>query len=264
MSPKGKDPILSSVGVTVEFGGLKALDDFNLEVGRGSITALIGPNGAGKTTFFNCLTGIYRPSRGNLVFAPEHDHTISLKGMSPDRVTTMGIARTFQNIRLFNNLTVLENVLIACHARMKAGLFGALFRDKKTMAEERRMTDFSHNLLAHYGLGESVNDLAKNLPYGDQRRLEIVRALATRPKLLLLDEPAAGLNTQETQELDVLIKLVRDELNLSVLLIEHDMNLVMSVSERIHVMVYGRLIAEGTPEEIQRNPEVVKAYLGED
>jgi branched-chain amino acid transport system ATP-binding protein len=262
--PLVQDPVLTTHGLTMIFGGLTAIDDVNLDIERNSITALIGPNGAGKTTFFNCLTGIYPPTRGKIVFLPEKDRTITLKGLTPDRVTTLGIARTFQNIRLFNNLTVLENVLIACHTRMKAGLIGALLRDKKTMAEEKAMVEFSHDLLVRYGLGHAVNDLARNLPYGDQRRLEIVRALAIRPKLLLLDEPAAGLNITETKDLEQLIRLVRERENLSILLIEHDMSLVMSVSTRVYVMEYGLLIAAGAPEAIQKDPVVIKAYLGED
>ncbi len=262
-------PIIETRGVTMIFGGLVALDEVDFQVATGSITALIGPNGAGKTTFFNCLTGIYTPTRGSVTFnAPLREgrggRLVSLAGLSPDRITTLGVARTFQNIRLFNNLTVLENVLIGCHSRMKAGLFGALFRDKKTMAEEREMAEYSYHLLDSYGLGAAANDLAKNLPYGAQRRLEIVRALATRPALLLLDEPAAGLNIGETRELEDLIHLVRDRENLSILLIEHDMSLVMSISEKIYVMEYGRLIARGAPEEIKSDPRVIKAYLGEE
>ena len=251
------------------FGGLVALDSVDFQVNKGSITALIGPNGAGKTTFFNCLTGIYTPTRGNITFnSPASDQNnsraVPLRGLSPDKVTTLGVARTFQNIRLFNNLTVLENVLIGCHCRMKAGLFGALFRNRRTREEERDMTEFSYQLLVRYGLGHAVNDLAKNLPYGDQRRLEIVRALATRPRLLLLDEPAAGLNIGETKELEELIHLIRDREDLSILLIEHDMSLVMSISEKVYVMEYGRVIASGPPEAIKNNPEVIKAYLGEE
>ena len=266
-----KAPIIETAGVTMVFGGLVALDNVNFQVDRGSITALIGPNGAGKTTFFNCLTGIYTPTRGEITYVgpppekPEADYqAVSVKGLSPDKVTTLGVARTFQNIRLFNNLTVLENVLIGCHCRMKAGLLGALMRDKKTMAEERNMAEFSYRLLDAYGLGAAVNDLAKNLPYGAQRRLEIVRALATRPSLLLLDEPAAGLNINETRELEDLIHLIRDREKLSILLIEHDMSLVMSISEKVYVMEYGRVIAQGPPEEIKSNPQVIKAYLGEE
>lgn len=260
----GRRPIIKTNKVSMIFGGLVALDEVDFEVARSSITALIGPNGAGKTTFFNCLTGIYVPTRGDITFAPDEGRPVSLKGLSPDKVTTKGVARTFQNIRLFNNLTVLENVLIGCHCRMKAGLFGALFRDRKTMAEERAMAEYSYNLLDRYGLGAAVNDLAKNLPYGAQRRLEIVRALATRPKLLLLDEPAAGLNIGETRELEDLIRLIREREDLSILLIEHDMNLVMSISEQIYVMEYGRLIAKGEPEKIKNDPKVIKAYLGEE
>ncbi|MDR2444304.1 MAG: ABC transporter ATP-binding protein [Deltaproteobacteria bacterium] len=246
------------------FGGLIALDRVDLKVERNSITALIGPNGAGKTTFFNCLTGIYPPTRGAITYQPEKDRQINLKGLAPDRVTQLGLARTFQNIRLFNNLTVLENVLIGCHCRMKAGLFGALLRNRKTMAEEKAFIDFSYDLLVRYGLQASVNELAKNLPYGAQRRLEIVRALATVPKVLLLDEPAAGLNINETNELGALIENIRSQEKLSILLIEHDMNLVMKASHTIYVMDYGKLIAVGAPSEIRQNPAVIKAYLGEE
>ncbi|UQZ91201.1 ABC transporter ATP-binding protein [Deltaproteobacteria bacterium Smac51] len=260
--------IIETQDVSMIFGGLVALDEVNFRVEKGSITALIGPNGAGKTTFFNCLTGIYTPTRGRILFkAPQPeggDQVVPLRGLSPDKVTTLGVARTFQNIRLFNNLTVLENVLIGCHCRMKAGLWGALFRDKNTMAEENAMAEYSYQLLEKYGLSRAVNDLAKNLPYGDQRRLEIVRALATRPSLLLLDEPAAGLNINETRELKDLIHLIRDRENLSILLIEHDMSLVMSISEKVYVMEYGRVIAQGGPLEIKNDPAVIKAYLGEE
>ncbi|MDR2199355.1 MAG: ABC transporter ATP-binding protein [Deltaproteobacteria bacterium] len=248
----------------MDFGGLTALDQVSLTVERGSITALIGPNGAGKTTFFNCVTGIYKPGSGSIFFLPEKEKRISLGGLRPHKAAQLGIGRTFQNIRLFNTLTVLENVLIGCHARMRAGLWGALFRDRKTMEEERRMTDLSYAILERYGLQARVNDPAGSLPYGEQRRLEIARALASGPSLLLLDEPAAGLNNQETLELADLIRHIRRDEKLSVLLIEHDMSLVMNVSERINVLDYGRLIASGTPEEIRKNPDVVRAYLGED
>jgi branched-chain amino acid transport system ATP-binding protein len=257
------DPILETSDLGMVFGGLVALDMVDLKVERGSITALIGPNGAGKTTFFNCLTGIYTPTRGKIVLHPEAGRDISLKGLTPDRVTQLGLARTFQNIRLFNNLTVLENVLIGCHCRMRAGLLGALLRDHKTRAEEKAFADLSYRLLVRYGLKRFVNELAKNLPYGQQRRLEIVRALATAPKALLLDEPAAGLNINETIELSELIKAVRRDEDVSILLIEHDMSLVMSVSQTIYVMDYGRLIARGDPEAIRKDPAVIKAYLGE-
>ncbi|MDR2945322.1 MAG: ABC transporter ATP-binding protein [Candidatus Adiutrix sp.] len=268
MSDLSPSSILETQGVSMIFGGLVALDDVNFQVEQGSITALIGPNGAGKTTFFNCLTGIYTPTKGQVLFAAQgsdgHRTVKPLRGLSPDKITGLGMARTFQNIRLFNNLTVLENVLIGCHCRMKAGLFGALFRDKSTRDEEKAMAEYSYQLLVKYGLGSVVNDLAKNLPYGDQRRLEIVRALATGPKLLLLDEPAAGLNINETRELEDLIHLIRERENLSILLIEHDMSLVMSVSEKVYVMEYGRVIAQGKPDEIKNNPAVIKAYLGEE
>ena len=247
----------------MSFGGLLALDQMDFQIGAGSITALIGPNGAGKTTFFNCLTGIYTPTSGTITLN-QPSGPRPLHGLRPDQVTTLGLARTFQNIRLFNDLTVLENVLIGCHCRMKAGLLGALFRDRKTRIEERAMAEFSYQLLDCYGLGGAANELAKNLPYGAQRRLEIVRALATRPSLLLLDEPAAGLNIGETRELENLIHMIRERENLSVLLIEHDMSLVMSISEQIYVMEYGRVIARGTPELIRNDPRVIKAYLGEE
>ncbi len=263
LAAPGASPLLATGEMTMSFGGLTALDNVSIEIERGSITALIGPNGAGKTTFFNCITGIYQPTSGTISYAPEAaEATISLVGLAPDKITRLGLARTFQNIRLFNNLTVLENVLIGCHCRMKAGLFGALFRDQKTRNEERQMAEFSYHLLADYGLADHVNSVAKNLPYGAQRRLEIVRALATRPKLLLLDEPAAGLNIAETEELKEFIHLLREREKLTVLLIEHDMSLVMSISEAVYVMEYGRLIASGAPDEIKTNPAVIKAYLG--
>ncbi len=264
-----RPPIIETRGVSKTFGGLVALDEVDFQVEEGSITALIGPNGAGKTTLFNCLTGIYQPTRGLIILRRPPDPgepplTATLNNLRPDQITTLGLARTFQNIRLFNNLTVLENVLIGCHPKMKAGLWGALLRTRQTRAEERAMAEFSMRLLEKYGLGAAANHLAKNLPYGDQRRLEIIRALATGPRLLLLDEPAAGLNIAETEALDDLIRLIRERENLSILLIEHDMNLVMSVSEKVWVMEYGRLIAAGSPEEVKNDPVVIRAYLGEE
>jgi branched-chain amino acid transport system ATP-binding protein len=261
-------PIIETRRLSKTFGGLVALDEVDFQVETGSITALIGPNGAGKTTLFNCLTGIYPPTRGDTILHLSEGtgaaRQETLNNLRPDQITTLGLARTFQNIRLFNNLTVLENVLIGCHPRMKAGLWGALLRTKKTRAEERAMAEYSMYLLEKYGLGAAANDLAKNLPYGDQRRLEIIRALATGPRLLLLDEPAAGLNLAETGALDDLIRLRRERENLSILLIEHDMSLVMSVSEKVWVMEYGRLIAKGAPSEIKNDPVVIRAYLGEE
>jgi len=256
-------PLLEIKGLTMDFGGIRALDHLDLQVNRGEIVALIGPNGAGKTTFFNCLTGIYKPTSGDLLLTPPGQETRRLNGLKPNKVTQQGLARTFQNIRLFPNMTVLENVMIGRHCRTRAKVLGAIFRDRKTVAEEKAIVARSLEILDKMGLGEVINEFAKNLPYGAQRRLEIARALATEPLLLLLDEPAAGMNPQETAELDGLITAIRDE-GLSILLIEHDMKLVMSLSDHIFVMDYGRKIAEGKPEEIRNNPAVIKAYLGED
>ncbi|WP_456385907.1 ABC transporter ATP-binding protein [Desulfolithobacter sp.] len=256
-------PILEVTGLTMDFGGIRALDSLDLQVREGEIVALIGPNGAGKTTFFNCLTGIYKPTGGDLLLTPPGRKTRRLNGLKPNRITQQGLARTFQNIRLFPNMTVLENVMIARHCRTRAKVLGAIFRDRRTREEERRIVELSYSILEKMGLESWVNEFAKNLPYGAQRRLEIARALATEPILLLLDEPAAGMNPQETKELDDLISEIRDD-GLSILLIEHDMKLVMSLSDHIFVMDYGKKIAEGTPEEIRTNPDVIKAYLGED
>jgi branched-chain amino acid transport system ATP-binding protein len=249
----------------MSFGGLKALDGIDLYVERGEIVALIGPNGAGKTTFFNCISGIYAPTEGDIfIMKPQAGTAKRINGLKPNQVTSKGLARTFQNIRLFQNMTVLENVMMGRHVRTNAGIAGAIFRNRKTRDEEKQIVERSYGIIKKIGLAYYVNECAKNLPYGAQRRLEIARAIATEPFLLLLDEPAAGMNPQETKELDMLIQRIRDEENISILLIEHDMKLVMSISERIYVVDYGKKIAEGTPEEIKINPEVIKAYLGED
>lgn len=257
------EPILSVRGLTMEFGGIRALDKLDLQIYPGQIAALIGPNGAGKTTFFNCLTGIYTPTAGELHLSPPEQPGRRLNGLKPNRVTEAGLARTFQNIRLFPGMTVLENVMIGRHCRTRAKIFGAILRNPGTRKEEKETVDISMALLAKVGLADAADEFARNLPYGAQRRLEIARALATEPLLLLLDEPAAGMNPQETQKLIGLIRSIRDE-GLSILLIEHDMKLVMSLSDYIFVVDYGRKIAEGTPEEVRINPMVIKAYLGEE
>jgi branched-chain amino acid transport system ATP-binding protein len=259
------EPILNVKQLTMNFGGLRALDKVDLDVHQGEIVALIGPNGAGKTTFFNCITGMYAPSGGDvLISAPKNGRTQRINGIKPNKVTEKGLARTFQNIRLFHNMTVLENVMIGCHCRMKAGILGAVLRGVSTRREEKAVIQKSYSILEKIGLEKYVNDFAKNLPYGAQRRLEIARAMATDPFMLLLDEPAAGMNPHETQDLDELIIRIRENEGISILLIEHDMKLVMSLSDRIFVMDYGKKIAQGTPAEIRKNPAVIKAYLGEE
>jgi branched-chain amino acid transport system ATP-binding protein len=250
--------------MSMDFGGLRAVDRLDLEIHRGEIVALIGPNGAGKTTFFNCITGIYTPTAGDIRIHPPGREAKRINGLKPNRVTELGLARTFQNIRLFHQMTVLENVMIGRHCRLRSGIPGAVFRPPHTVKEERQAVMDSYRILEKIGLERFVNDLAKNLPYGAQRRLEIARALATEPFLLLLDEPAAGMNPHETHELDQLILRLRETENVSILLIEHDMKLVMSLSDRIYVMDYGRKIAEGTPRQIKNDPAVIKAYLGEE
>ncbi len=256
--------ILTVENITMRFGGLKALDNLDLTVNEGEIVALIGPNGAGKTTFFNCVTGIYPPTSGDVIITPPGKSSARINGLKPNEVTEKGMARTFQNIRLFGSMSVLENVMIGRHCRLKSGIASAIFRPRSTVNEEKQLIKDSYEVLEKIGLAEYVNELAMNLPYGAQRRLEIARAMATDPFLLLLDEPAAGMNPQETKELDDLIVWIRDNEKISILLIEHDMKLVMSLSDKIFVMDYGKKIAEGTPEQIKSNPIVIKAYLGED
>ena len=261
---KTTQSILEVTNLTMDFGGLRALDSLDLDVGEGEIVALIGPNGAGKTTFFNCITGIHPPTKGEMIARPPGKIKTTLNGLKPNIVTRCGLARTFQNIRLFQNMTVLENVMIGRHCRMSSGIAGAVFRPPSTVREEQQVVEDSYQILKKIGLQQFVNEFAMNLPYGAQRRLEIARAMATEPFMLLLDEPAAGMNPQETKDLDELIVQIRDREGISILLIEHDMKLVMSLSDRIFVVDYGKKIAQGTPEEIKANPAVIKAYLGED
>lgn len=249
--------------LTKNFGGLAAVSNVDFVVEENELIGLIGPNGAGKTTFFNLLTGVYVPTEGTIEFEKDGSK-ILLNGKAPYKITDLGLARTFQNIRLFKELTVIDNVLIAMHSKKGSNTFHSLFRTPTYYRVEEEMRIKALELLAIFELEKKHDVLAKNLPYGEQRRLEIVRALATEPKILFLDEPAAGMNPQETAELTALIRKVQKDFQITVVLIEHDMSLVMNVCERIYVLEYGRLLAHGTPEEIQKNPAVIKAYLGGD
>jgi branched-chain amino acid transport system ATP-binding protein len=249
--------LLDASQVRVEFGGLVAVNDVDFTIPVGSIVALIGPNGAGKTTFFNVLTGLYKPTAGSVMFDGK-----PVAGRAPHQIAALGLARTFQNIRLFGTMTAAENVMVAMHPHLKGGLWQTIFGTPGQRREERQARDTARELISFCGVRGDSDEFAKNLSYGDQRRLEVARALALRPKLLLLDEPTAGMNPQESDDFIAFVRRVRDEKDLTVLLIEHDMKVVMGVSERITVLEYGSKIAEGTGEEIRTNERVVEAYLG--
>lgn len=249
--------LLSIQHVTKVFGGLTAVDSVDLDIAERSITSLIGPNGAGKTTLFNCLTGLHRPEVGAILFSGR-----SLIGLRPDEITDRGVARTYQNIRLFGRMTALENVLVGQHLRLQASHWSAVLRTSRQQAEERAAREFGRELLDFVGLSGREEVVSTNLPYGDQRLLEVARALGSRPLLLLLDEPAAGMNPSETDRMMDLVHRLRDEKGITVFLIEHDMKVVMSISESVAVLDYGEKIAEGTPEEVRSNARVIEAYLG--
>lgn len=249
--------LLEVKNLTKNFGGLTAVGDVTMELEKGELVGLIGPNGAGKTTLFNLLTGVYEPSEGTVTLDGQ-----LLNGKAPYKIASMGLARTFQNIRLFKDMTVLDNVLVGMSNHHSSHVFSAFFRLPKYYSSEAELKGKALELLSIFNLQDDAETLAKNLPYGQQRRLEIVRALATEPKILFLDEPAAGMNPQETAELTQLIRQIKEQFNITIMLIEHDMSLVMEVTERIYVLEYGRLIAHGTPEEIKTNQRVIEAYLG--
>jgi branched-chain amino acid transport system ATP-binding protein len=250
--------ILETVGVTKQFGGLTAVNDVSFSIPRRSIVSIIGPNGAGKTTFFNILTGLYKPTTGRIAFEGKN-----ITGGRPDKIMALGVARTFQNIRMFGTMTAIENVMVGQHARMRAGLFGSILRTPGVRKEENRVREKAAETLEYVGLPRKIHDqLAINLSYGDQRRVEIARALSSDPTLLLLDEPTAGMNPQESHSLTMFMQTLRDDRGLSILLIEHDMKVIMGVSQYITVLDHGEKIAEGSPDEIRNNPQVIEAYLG--